>query len=404
MSNYLDQLRNREQQTLFSTYARYPLSIASGRGTRVFDHDGREYLDLLSGIAVCPLGHAHPEIAETVADQARLLTHTSNLFYTGEQLELAERLLATCSLDRVFFCNSGAEANEAAIKLARRFMRKVLGRDAYEIVTLEGSFHGRTLGALAATGQEALKEGFAPLPEGFLHVPSGDIAALERTIGPRTAGVLLEIVQGEGGVRPLAADYLRAVQALCREREILFMVDEVQTGMARTGRMWAHQLEGLKPDVMSTAKGLANGLPMGAMLAVERLAAGFTPGSHATTFGGGPLLSRVACTVLEIIERDGLAERAARMGAFLVTELERVRSRYPDLVRQVRGRGLMIGIELDRGGKEVWAALLEAGFIVNLSHGTVLRLLPPLIVGEDELGRFVRALEEILPRAANVPT
>jgi acetylornithine/N-succinyldiaminopimelate aminotransferase len=397
MTTTLDQLRERERRALFSTYARYPLAIRSGLGSKVYDFEGREYTDLLSGIAVCTLGHAHPEIAEVMADQARLLTHTSNLFSTEEQIELAEKLKSTCSLGRVFFCNSGAEANEAAIKLARRYMSRVLGRDAYEIVTLEGSFHGRTMGTLSATGQESFKDGFAPMLPGFTHVPPSDIGALERAIGPRTAGVLLEVVQGEGGVRPLPSDYLRQVQALCRERDILFMIDEVQTGMARTGKMWAHQLEGLAPDIMSTAKGLANGLPMGAMLAAEKLADGFVPGSHATTFGGGPLLSRVACKVLDIIERDGLADRAARVGNGAMEELEALRTRHPDLVLQVRGRGLMIGIELARAGKEIWSGLLQEGFIVNLSHGTVLRLLPALTVGEEELGAFIRTLGRILP-------
>jgi acetylornithine/N-succinyldiaminopimelate aminotransferase len=400
MPTSMDQLKAREQKVLFSTYARYPLALKSGKGARVRDLSGREYVDLLSGIAVCTLGHAHPEIAEVMAEQARVLTHTSNLFTTEEQIVLAEKLLSTCSMDRVFFCNSGAEANEAAIKLARRYMRKVLGRDAYEIVTLDGSFHGRTLATLSATGQEAIKDGFAPLMPGFVHVPPGDLPALERVLGPQTAGVLLEIVQGEGGVRPLPAAYLHAVQALCRERSILFMVDEVQTGMARTGRFWAHQHEGLAPDVMTTAKGLANGLPMGAMLAVEQLASGFAPGAHATTFGGGPLLSRVAGKVLEIIERDNLAAHAERIGRFAMAELERIRGRYPELVLEVRGLGLMIGIELARSGSSIWSELLEAGFIVNLSHQTVLRLLPPLIITEEEIAGFTGALEEILSRHA----
>jgi acetylornithine/N-succinyldiaminopimelate aminotransferase len=403
MPTSMDQLKAREQKVLFSTYARYPLALTSGTGARVRDLSGREYTDLLSGIAVCTLGHAHPEIAEVMAEQARVLTHTSNLFTTVEQIVLAEKLLSTCSLDRVYFCNSGAEANEAAIKLARRYMRKVLGRDAYEIVTLHGSFHGRTLATLSATGQEAIKDGFAPLVPGFVHVPPGDLSALERVVGPQTAGVLLEIVQGEGGVRPLPAAYLHAVQALCRERSILFMVDEVQTGMARTGRFWAHQHEGLAPDVMTTAKGLANGLPMGAMLAVEQLASGFAPGAHATTFGGGPLLSRVAGKVLEIIERDNLAAHAERIGRFAMAELERIRGRFPELVLEVRGRGLMIGIELARAGSSIWSELLEAGFIVNLSHQTVLRLLPPLIITEEEIAGFTGALEEILSRHAQTP-
>ncbi|MFP4070408.1 MAG: aspartate aminotransferase family protein [Desulfovibrionales bacterium] len=396
MNTKLSALQERESRLLFSTYARYPVAVKKARGTMVYDFDGREYVDLLAGISVCNLGHCHPELAAVMAEQAAKLVHMSNLFYYEEQLELAQRLVDTCGNDRVFFCNSGAEANEAAIKLARRYMHKVRGRDAHDIITLQGSFHGRTLATIAATGQDAIKDGFEPLPPGFTHVPPGDIAALERAVTPHTAGVLVEIIQGEGGVRPLTREYLLGLERLCRERDILLMVDEVQTGLGRTGTMWAHQHFSLAPDIFTSAKGLANGLPMGAMLATEEVAQGFAPGSHATTFGGGPLLSAVAAKVLEIIQRDRLVERAREVGGDFSKDLEQLRQRLPERITHIRGRGLMIGIELAEEGKQTWARLLEAGFICNLSHQKILRLLPPLTVSREELARFVDALARIL--------
>ncbi len=399
MSKAFDALKAREQAAIMSTYGRYPMAVASAAGCRLRDLDGREYVDLLAGIAVCNLGHCHPALAEVMAAKARELVHVSNLFYQREQVELAEKLLATCHCGKVFFCNSGAEANEGAIKLARRYMRTVKKRDAYEIVTLTSSFHGRTLATLTATGQDKIKFGFDPLPEGFVTVASGDIEALRAAVSERTAAVLLEIVQGEGGVKPFPREYLEAVAALCRERDILFMVDEVQTGLCRTGKFWAFQNFGLTPDVFTCAKGLANGLPMGAVLATDAVAAGFAPGAHATTFGGGALVAATAAKVVDIMVSEKMAERAARMGDFALALFDELKDRFPGKIVEVRGLGLMLGIELAAPGAEVWKRLLERGFVCNLTQERVLRLLPPLVIDQDDLRAFAAALGEILAAA-----
>ncbi len=400
MSQAYDSLVSRDKKVLCQTYGRYPLAIERAVGSRLFDLDGREFVDLLSGIAVCNLGHSHPELLQVMQDQAQDLIHVSNLFYQPRQVELAEKLLATCACDRVFFCNSGAEANETAIKLARRYMRTVRYKDAHEIITLTGSFHGRTLATLTATGQSGrIKDGYEPLPEGFVCVPFGDIAALKAAISGTTAAVLVEMVQGEGGVLPLPEAYARAVQDLCREAGCLFMVDEIQTGLCRTGRFWAHQHFGLEPDIFTTAKGLANGLPMGAMLAQEHVAKGFAPGSHATTFGGGGVLSAVASKVLDIMLRDDLAGRARDLGALAVDAFRKIQAAHPGKITTVRGLGLMIGIELNGPGEQVHAELRERGFVCNLAHGKVLRLLPPLVISADDLLAFAAALEDILGQA-----
>ena len=396
MSEAFDALKAREQASVMSTYGRYPLAVASAGGCRMRDLDGREYVDLLAGIAVCNLGHCHPEVADVVAQQARELVHVSNVFYQREQVELAEALKATCHMGKVFFCNSGAEANEGAIKLARRYMRTVKNRDAYEIITLTKSFHGRTLATLTATGQDKIKFGFDPLPEGFTTVEAGDIESLRAAVSDKTAAVLLECIQGEGGVKPFPKAYLEAVQALCRQRDILFMIDEVQTGMCRTGRFWAFQNYGLTPDVFTCSKALANGLPMGAVLATDEVAAGFAPGSHATTFGGGALVSAAASKTIEIMNRDKLAERAQRLGDFAKALFAEVAERRPGKIAEIRGLGLMLGIELTFPGADVWKALLDKGFVCNLTQDTVLRLLPPLVVDQDDLKAFAEALEAIL--------
>lgn len=405
MSEKFDALKDRTMKSVMNTYGRYPLALKRGAGCALFDLDGREYLDLLAGIAVCNLGHSHPEVTAAIAKQAGELVHVSNLFFQEPQVALAEALLATWpqpdgKSGRVFFCNSGAEANEAAIKLARRYMHVVRGEERHEVITLTSSFHGRTLATLTATGQDKVKEGFHPLPEGFVTVPSGDLEALKAAMTGKTAAVLLEIIQGEGGVKPFPEEYLLGVQALCREQGVLFMVDEIQTGLCRTGKWWAHQHYGLTPDVVSVAKALANGLPMGAIMATGAVAEGFQPGSHATTFGGGPVVAAAATKTLEIMTRDRLAERAARMGDFAMALFEDLAEALPGKIAQVRGLGLMIGIELgpDVAGKEqkVWEELLRQGFILNLTQGNVLRLLPPLVIEQQDLERFARGLGDVL--------
>ena len=396
----LDTIKAREESLLCRTYGRYPVSIASGKGSRVTDLDGKEYVDLLAGIAVTSLGHCNEEIAQVIEKQARKLIHVSNLFYQEEQLELAEELLSLSHLGKAFFCNSGAEANEAQIKLARRYMQRVKNVDAYEIITLDKAFHGRTYATMAATGQERFQDGFAPIPDGFKTVPWGDLNVLEAAITPKTAAVLVEIVQGEGGIRPMHAEYAKGIEALCREKGILFLVDEVQGGLFRTGKPWAFQHFDLKPDAISCAKALANGLPMGAMLATDEMARGFEAGSHATTFGGGALTSAVAAKTVEIMLRDHLAERAAALGAHVKEELAALQQRLPEKIREVRGVGLMLGIELTGDGQPVWEELLRRGYICNLSHGVTLRLLPPLTLTAHDVEKALAILNEVLSEMA----
>lgn len=392
-------LKEREETLLCRTYSRYPLSVVRGKGSRLWDAEGKEYIDLLAGIAVTSLGHCNAELADTIAASAQKLIHVSNLFYQEEQLDYAERLLGTCRFDKVFFCNSGAEANEAVIKMARRYMQKVRGEDRFEIITLQGAFHGRTLATVAATGQAKFQDGFSPMPAGFKQVPFGDAEALKKAISPKTAAVLAEIIQGEGGVRPMQAEYAKAVQGICKEANILFMVDEVQTGLCRTGETWAHQLFDLEPDVMSSAKALANGLPLGAMLVTNEVAKGFVAGSHATTFGGGALLTACANKVLEIMQRDNLAARAKTLGEKLRHNIAAINTRVEGSIKEVRGHGLMVGAQLNldaEKSKAVWNALLTRGYICSLTQETTLRLLPALNIPEADLDSFVKTLEEVL--------
>lgn len=391
-----EEIQKCDAAALCRTYARYPLAVNRGQGTRLFSPEGKVYTDLLAGIAVCNLGHSHPELVDVICAQAKKLIHVSNLFYQEEQVELAKKLIGTCHLERVFFCNSGAEANEGAIKLARRYMREGRGQERYEIITVTGSFHGRTLATLTATGQDKIKTGFGPLPEGFVTVPFGDLDAMKAAMNDRTAAVLIEMIQGEGGVKPLPEDYARGLAALCSERGVLLMIDEIQTGVGRTGKFWAHQHLGLRPDVVTVAKGLAGGLPMGAVMCTEEVSKGFPPGSHGTTFGGNALISAVAKKVIEIIERDDLCGRAAQLGEHLRGRLAAVRERFPERIADVRVHGMMVGIELTAPGADVWRALLDKGFVLNLTQDTVLRLLPPLVITEEELDAFADALESVL--------
>jgi len=399
MSRKYNALVAREKKVLCQTYGRYPLAFEKGQGARLTDLDGREYVDLLAGIAVANLGHSHPELAGVMAAEAMKMVHISNLFYQPNQVELAEKLVATCACDRVFFCNSGAEANEAAIKLARRFMRTVRYKDAGEIITLAGSFHGRTLATLTATGQGGrIKEGFEPLPGGFTHVPAGDIEAMRKAVNNGTAAVMLEMIQGEGGVLPMDQQYVREVAELCQAENCLLIVDEVQTGMCRTGKFWAHQHYGIEPDIFTVSKALANGLPMGAMLTKEHVARGFVPGAHATTFGGGGVVSAVASKTIDIMLRDDIAGRARDLGALALAAFRELQAKHPEKIVVVRGLGLMIGVELAKGGEAVHAELRNRGFVCNLAHGKVLRLLPPLIISKDDLLAFAAALDDILSK------
>ncbi|TVM17363.1 aspartate aminotransferase family protein [Oceanidesulfovibrio indonesiensis] len=396
MSDQFNTLKARTERVLCSTYGRYPLGVARAEGCRLTDFEGREYVDLLAGIAVCNLGHCRPELARVMAEQAQKLVHVSNLFYQEEQVEFAEALTSAMGLDKVFLCNSGAEANEAAIKLARRYMRTVKQRDAYEVVTLEGSFHGRTLATLTATGQGKVKEHFQPLPEGFVTVPWDDPAALDDAVTGKTAAVLVELVQGEGGVRPMSTEYVAAVERICRDKDVLLMVDEIQTGMGRTGNFMAYQHYGVSPDIVTLAKGLANGLPMGAMVTTDEVAGGFAPGAHATTFGGGGVVSAVALEVLRIIQDDKLVQRTRTEGQYFLGKLHDLVDEFPDTLEEARGVGLMLGLVFREPAGWAWQALLAHGFVANCTQERVLRFLPPLILPREDIDATIDALRDIL--------
>lgn len=393
-----DEIKQKEESLLCRTYGRYPVAVTTGKGSRLWDFDGKEYVDLLAGIAVTSLGHCNEELAQVMEKQARKLIHVSNLFYQEEQLELAERLLATAHCDKAFFCNSGAEANEAAFKLARRYCQRVKNNGAFGIISFTGCFHGRTLATVAATGQAKFQDGFTPMPEGFTQVPMGDIAALQTAMNETTAAVIMEMVQGEGGVNPVAPEFLKAAYALCREKGVLFIADEVQAGLCRSGKWWAFQLYGIEPDIVTSAKALANGLPMGAIMATDEVAQGFVAGSHATTFGAGALVSAVAAKTLEIMDRDRLADRAAEVGEWAMERFREIGKKLPGTIEVVRGKGLFIGVVLANPGKAVWEALIGKGFICNLTQEKVLRLLPALTVDKADLEAFAQALEEILAK------
>lgn len=379
---------------MFRTYGRFPVVLVKGEGCRVWDEDGKEYLDFVGGIAVCALGHSSPLVSRVLEEQSRKLVHVSNLYYTRPQVELARLLVENSFADRVFFCNSGAEANEAALKLARRYAREKFGPNRYGIVSMTNSFHGRTMATLSATGQAKIQTGYDPLLEGFRFVPFNDVEALREAVDTSVCAVMLEPIQGEGGVVCPDSDYLRRVRDLCSERGLLLIFDEVQVGMGRTGKLFAHEHYGVTPDIMTLAKALGNGVPIGAMLATEELSTAFGPGSHATTFGGTPLLTAVSKAVLTSLLEDGWISHAERVGAYFKKRLEDLGQKY-DFVKEVRGLGLIVGMELKRPGAPVVQACLKEGFLINCAQEKVLRFVPPLIVQEEEVDRLVEALDRI---------
>ncbi|MFZ0134140.1 MAG: acetylornithine transaminase [Desulfobacterales bacterium] len=377
------------------TYKRLPVVLTRGAGCTLWDESGRAYLDFVAGIAVCNLGHANPAVARAVADQAARLVHVSNLFYTEPQAEVAALLVANSFADRVFFCNSGAEANEAAIKLARKYFHDQGDVERFRIIAMDKSFHGRTMATLSATGQEKIRKGFDPVLGGFDFVPFDDIAALENKLDRRTAAVLIEPIQGEGGVRCPGAGYLEAVRALCDDTGTLLIFDEIQTGMGRTGKLFAYQHFGSQPDIMTLAKALANGLPMGAMLAREEIAAAFGPGSHATTFGGTPLVTAASRAVLQQMLAEDIPGTCRRTGAYFFDQLLKLKERRP-VIEEVRGLGLLLGLKLTVAAEPVVMACLEKGFLVNCIQGDILRFVPPLIVTPREIDHLISCLDEVL--------
>jgi acetylornithine aminotransferase len=381
---------------VMNTYPRLPVLLTRGEGCRVFDEKGRAYIDFVGGIAVNNLGHCHPEVVAAIREQAGRLIHVSNLYHVDRQLELARLLVERSFPGKVFFCNSGSEANEAAIKLARKFARTGGQPDRYEIVTTLGAFHGRTMATISASGQPKLHAGFEPLLPGFTWVPYDDVGAVEKAINEKTVAVLVEPVQGEGGVRVPRADYLAGLRKLCDERGALLILDEVQTGFGRTGKLFAYEHAGVTPDVITLAKGLANGVSIGAMLATNRVAAAFTPGAHGSTQGGNPLACAAALATLETLLEDGyLLENCRRMGERLMNGLRAIAPRHASIV-EVRGLGLLVGLALSVPARPVALACVERGLLVIPTAETVIRLVPPLIVTQDEVDQAVAIIDAAL--------
>jgi acetylornithine aminotransferase len=392
-----DQMK-RADQVMAHTYQRFPVVFVKGSGTKLWDSNGRAYTDFVAGIAVCNLGHAHPRIYEALAQQAQTLLHVSNLYYTQPQIELASWLVENSFADRVFFGNSGAEANEAAIKLARKYFKERGEDNRFRIVTMERSFHGRTLATLSATGQEKIKKGFEPVLTGFEFVPFNDANALRSKIDPTTCAVMLEPIQGEGGVRCPDAHYLKAVRQICDETGTLLIFDEIQTGMGRTGKLFAYQHFGIEPDIMTLAKALANGLPIGAMLATEKVATAFGIGSHASTFGGTPIVTAAALEACKILVEDNVIENGRAAGAHFKEKLIELKARHP-VIEDVRGLGLLLGIKLKIDGRPVVTQCMENGFLINCIQENILRFIPPLIISTEEIDQLVKCLDQILTQA-----
>jgi acetylornithine/N-succinyldiaminopimelate aminotransferase len=384
---------------LMQTYTRQPLSIVRGRGTKVYDLEGREYLDFVGGIAVNILGHGHPDLVQAIQHQAAQLIHTSNLYYTVPQVKLAQMLVAHSFADKVFFCNSGAEANEAAIKLARRYSHEKYGAGRYEIITMKNSFHGRTIAMLTATGQEKVQKGYDPLLPGFSYVAFNNLEELERVMTDKTAAIMLEPIQGEGGIYVAERKYLKQVRDLCSQKDVLLIFDEVQTGMGRTGTLFAYEQLGVQPDIMTLAKGLGGVVPIGACLATDYVAKAFSTGSHASTFGGNPLACGEGLAVFLALLEGQVLDHARRMGEHFAKGLSDCKERHR-VVREVRGLGLLQGMEIDMDGKAVVSECLARGILINGTGEHVLRFVPPLIITQLEIDRLLDTLAQIFSREA----
>ncbi len=390
-----EELRQDADRYLMNTYARLPISIVRGRGSKVYDLEGREYLDFVAGIAVSVLGHGHPDVIAAIQKQAQQLLHASNLYYTEPQTKLAKMLVEHSFADRVFFCNSGAEANEAAIKLARRYAHRKYGAERYEIIAMLQSFHGRTMATLTATGQEKVQKGFEPLVPGFTHVPFNNLSAVEQAASGKTAAILLEPIQGEGGVCVADKSYLKGLRDFCRQKDILLIFDEVQTGVGRTGTLFAYEQLGVAPDIMTLGKGLGGGLPIGACLATEAAAAAFEPGTHASTFGGNPVCCAAGLAVLRALLEGRVLDHGRRMGDYLAHGLQDMKDRLP-IVKEARGLGLLQGLELTVDGKPVVTDCLARGLLINCTADRVLRFIPPLIISQADIDRLLDLLNQVL--------
>ncbi len=389
-------IKKKSDTVIAQTYNRIPIVIEKGNQCTLWDTEGRSYTDFVAGIAVCNLGHSHPEIAKALSRQAEILLHVSNLYYTLPQVELASWLVNNSFADRVFFCNSGAEANEAAIKLARKYFAERDDENRYKIISMEKSFHGRTMAALSATGQDKIKKGFDPVLHGFEFVPFNDIKSLEKKISSSTCAVMLEPLQGEGGVRCPDPGYFEAVKNICNKFGALLIFDEVQTGMGRTGKLFAYEHFGIEPDIMTLAKALGNGLPIGAMLAREDIAQAFGYGTHASTFGGTPIITSASLKVVQTIENEKIVQRCKETGEYFRQKLLWLKDRH-EIIEDVRGLGLLLGMKIRAAGGPVVVACMKKGFLINCIQDNILRFIPPLIIKKEEIDALVTCLDEIFP-------
>jgi acetylornithine/N-succinyldiaminopimelate aminotransferase len=390
-----DELLALSDKYIMSTYKRFPIVLVRGSGAKVWDSNGKEYLDFVAGIAVCSLGHSHPKVVEAIRKQVEILTHVSNLYHIEPQILYARKLMENSFANKAFFCNSGAEANEAAIKLARKYAHENMGEGRYELITMKDSFHGRTMATVTATGQTKFQVGFAPLLEGFTYVPFDDISALSDAITDKTCGIMLEPIQGEGGIKIPDDKYLSQVRRVCDEMGILMILDEIQVGMGRTGTLFAYEHYKVKPDIVTLAKAVGNGFPIGVMMATDRVASAFQPGNHASTFGGNPLAMAAALATLETIMEDGILENVRQIGSYFMARLEELKKRS-SIVKEIRGRGLIIGMELSIEGSQIVSACMDRGLLINCTSGNVLRFVPPLTITKKDVDAAVAILGEVI--------
>ncbi len=382
---------------VMNTYKRIPLAFEKGQGSWLWDADGKKYLDFLSGLAVNCLGYAHPVMVKAISEQAAKIMHTSNLYWIKQQVEIAQILVEQSGLGKAFFCNSGAEANESAIKLARKYAKAKMGQDKYEVITFSNSFHGRTLATVSATGQTKYQKGFEPLPTGFKFAEFNDLEDLRSKVTDKTCAVMLEPIQGEGGINAALPEFLKGVKELCNEKGLLLIFDEVQCGIGRTGKMFAYQNYGIQPDILTLAKSLAGGFPIGAMIASDQVAAGFVPGDHASTFGGNHLACSTALAVINYILDNNLMDHVLEMGKYLRTKFDGLKDKY-SFIREVRGMGLMIGIQVEADGNRILEECMKEGLIINCVGGNVLRLLPTFIITKEEANLAVGILDKVLAK------
>jgi predicted acetylornithine/succinylornithine family transaminase len=388
-------VRELAQEVLTPNYGVRDVMLVRGEGCRVWDADGREYLDFLAGISVCSLGHCHPSVTSAIREQAGELVHCSNLYLIPQQVELAQKLTSLCFADRAFFANSGAEVNEGAIKLARLYSKRKHGDNRYEIITVRNSFHGRTMATLTATGQDKIQKGFEPLVQGFKYARLNDFDSVREVVSEATCAIMLEPVQGEGGVVPCTPAFLQQLRQLCDERDMLLIFDEIQCGMGRCGKMFAHQVLGVEPDIMTLAKALGNGMPIGALLTREHVAAVLEPGTHGSTFGGNPLACAAALAVLDVMLERNLPARAEKTGSYLRASLQKNLGKLSN-VKEVRGLGLMVGVQLKHPGADIVKRCAERGLLINCTMGNVLRILPPLVVTEEQCDQAVRIIADVV--------